>query len=82
MQVTFHQCKSHSTGWSSFYSHAAGADDPLSKTITVITRIAIERADVYQRLFSAGLSKFLKSQSEKMKARRRDFGLSRAAEQW
>jgi hypothetical protein len=45
-------------------------------------RIAIERADVYQRLFSASLSKILKSQSEKMKARRRDFGLSRAAEQW
>jgi hypothetical protein len=64
------------------YSHAAGVDDPLSETITVITRIAIERADVYQKLFSANLSKNLKSQSEKMKARRHDFGLSRAAGQW
>jgi hypothetical protein len=45
-------------------------------------RIAIEQADVYQRLLSAILSKILKSQSEKMKARRHDLELSRAAGQW
>jgi hypothetical protein len=44
-------------------------------------RIAIERANARQALITVGLSKNLKSQSEKMKARRRDFGLSRAAGQ-
>jgi len=61
---------------------AASVDDPLSNTIAVITRIAIERAKAHQRLISASLSKILKSQSEKMKARRHDLGLSRAAGQW
>ena len=42
-------------------------------------QIAIERANARQALVSVGLSKNLKPQSEKMKARRRDFGLSRAA---
>jgi len=42
-------------------------------------RIAIERANARQELISVGLSKNLKSQSEKMKALRRDSVLSRAA---
>jgi hypothetical protein len=42
-------------------------------------RIAIEQANARQAPISAGLSENLKSQSEKMKARRRYFGLSSAA---
>ncbi len=42
-------------------------------------RIAIEWTSFRQALILVGLSKNLKPQSEKMKARRRDFGLSRAA---
>ena len=57
-------------------------DDPLSKTIAAVMLIAIERVDVRPALMSVGLSENLKSQSEKMKARGRDFGLSRAPGQW
>jgi hypothetical protein len=42
-------------------------------------RTAIEWTNFRQALISVGLSKNLKPQSEKMKARRRDFWLSRAA---
>jgi hypothetical protein len=40
-----------------FYSHAASFDNPLSKIIAAVMRIAIERANARRAPISIGLSK-------------------------